>query len=84
MKKEPKVLSSSLGHMITAMTIVAIFAGAILGFSYQITKEPIQNAKDNRKLEAIKQVIGTEFDNNPFTDRIETDIKFKVKVDFHF
>ena len=70
MPKEQKTLSSSLGHMIAAMTLVAIFAGTILGFSYSITKAPIQAAKDNRKLEAIKEVIGTEFDNNPFAERI--------------
>jgi len=70
MSKEPKTLSSSLGHMVCAMTFVAVFAGTILGFSYQITKAPIQTAKDNRKLEAIKEVIGSEFDNNPFAERI--------------
>ena len=71
MKKEQKILSSSLTNMVIAMTVVAIFAGTILGFSYQITKTPIQEAKDNRKLEAIREVIGTEFNNNPFAERIE-------------
>ncbi len=71
MSKSNKVIPSTLSNMIAAMTIVAIFAATILGVSYQITKKPIQQAKDNRKLEAIKDVIDTDFDNNPFLDRIE-------------
>jgi len=71
MTKENKVLSSSLSHMIIAMTSVAVFASTIIGFSHSVTKEPIQIAKDNRKLEAIKEVISTEFDNNPFAERID-------------
>lgn len=65
-----KVLSSTLGHMIIAMVCVAAFSGAILGFSYQITKAPIEEAKNARQAEAVLEVVPGEFDNNPFQDRI--------------
>lgn len=64
-------MPSTLGNMIAAMVITAALAGAVLGISYKITKEPIEAAKDARKLEASKEVVSGEFDNNPFQDRIE-------------
>lgn len=66
-----KKMPSTLGNMIAAMVITAALAGAVLGISYKITKEPIEAAKDARKLEAVKEVVSGEFDNNPFQDRIE-------------
>lgn len=70
MKRANKVLPSTLSNMIIVMVVVTSFAATILGFSYNITKAPIQEAKDMRKLEAIKEVVGNNFDNNPFLDRI--------------
>ena len=52
------------------MVCVAAFSGAILGFSYQITKAPIEEAKNARQAEAVLEVVPGEFDNNPFQDRI--------------
>ena len=67
----PKVLASTLGNMIIAMVTVAAFSGAILGFSYKITKTPIEEAKNARKSAAVLDVVPGEFDNDPFKDRIE-------------
>ena len=66
-----KKMPSTLRNMITAMVITAALAGAVLGISYKITKGPIEAAKDTRKMEAVKEVVFGEFDNNPFQDRIE-------------
>ena len=66
-----KVLPSTLGNMIIAMVAVAAFSGAILGFSYKITKAPIEEAKNARKSAAVLEVVPGEFDNDPFQDRIE-------------
>lgn len=62
-------MPSTLTNMIIILVLVACLAALILGLVYDITKEPIQNAKDNRELEAIKEVIYTEFDNNPFDEK---------------
>lgn len=71
LKKSPsKPVSSSLGSMITAMTVVAAISGAVLGLAYQVTKVPIENAKNARELAAIREVLPGTFDNNPFEDRI--------------
>lgn len=68
MSKQP--VSSSLFNMIAAMLIVSAGAATILGLSYNLTKEPIQKAKDARELAAIREVVVGQFDNNPFADKI--------------
>lgn len=68
MNRQP--IASTLFNMVAAMVIVAVLAGSLLGTSYLITKEPIQKAKDQRSLQAIKEVVNGEFDNNPYLDKI--------------
>ena len=53
--------------MIAALLAVAVLSAAALGYVYQITKEPIARAKDQKTLDAIREVVGT-FDNNPFAE----------------
>lgn len=50
--------------MVLSLTLISLGAAACLGFVYQMTKEPIEVANLNKKINAIKQVV-PEFDNNP-------------------
>lgn len=52
------------------MVIVTGLSALVLGISYNITKEPIQNAKNEKELAAIREVLTGGFDNNPFLDRV--------------
>lgn len=55
---------STFINMVLALLIVTLVASATLGFVYEFTKEPIAQAKLNKKLNAIKEVV-PEFNNNP-------------------
>ena len=59
-----KTLKSSLFNMIAALLGVSVLSALALGYVYEITKEPIARAKDEKTLNAIREVIGS-FDNNP-------------------
>ncbi len=63
-----KPIKSSLFNMIFALLAVAVLSAAALGYVYQITKEPIARAKDQKTLDAIREVVGS-FDNNPFAEK---------------
>ncbi len=64
-----KKMPSTLMNMIIVLVIVAGLSALILGFVHQITQEPIKKAKNAKELEAITDVIYTEFDNNPFEEK---------------
>lgn len=68
---------TSLSRLIFVMLIVACGSAALLGFVYEITKEPIQRANDNKELAAISGVILEDFDNNPFKERAKIPSKNK-------
>lgn len=55
---------STFKNMVLSLTLISLGAAACLGFVYQMTKEPIEVANLNKKINAIKQVV-PEFDNNP-------------------
>lgn len=61
--------SKSLTHLIIVMLTVCCGSAAILGFVYNLTKEPIQKANDAKELAAISSVILEDFDNNPFKEK---------------
>lgn len=42
---------------VLVLTIITVLAGFLLGYVYDITKEPIKNAKENDKQEACKKVF---------------------------
>ncbi len=50
--------------MAVSLTLIAMLSSALLGFVYEMTKEPIALSNLNKKLNAIKQVV-PEFTNNP-------------------
>lgn len=62
-------LSSTLPHMLLVLGLVSAGSAAILGTAYKMTETPIQQAKDAKELEAISEVLGGDFNNNPFTER---------------
>jgi electron transport complex protein RnfG len=63
MSKRP----SSLLNMALALVIVTLAAAIALGFVYQWTKEPIQQAQLEKQMRAIDAVVGT-YDNDPLSE----------------
>lgn len=61
-------MKSSLFNMIFVMLIVCGLSAWALGYVYQITKEPIDIAKNQKTVDAIAKIVG-EFDNNPFDEK---------------
>lgn len=62
---------SSFLNMFLALVLVTLTASIALGFVYQMTKEPIAQAKLRKKVKAIEAVIPSEksFENNPLEER---------------
>ncbi len=52
------------------LIIISCLCAGILGYTFQITKEPIKEAKNKAQLHAIAEVIPEEFDNNPFAEKL--------------
>lgn len=50
--------------MVLTLFAVTLFAATALGIIYEITEEPIALAKQEKKMEAIRQVV-PDFNNNP-------------------
>lgn len=65
---------STFINMVVALLIVTLVASATLGFVYEFTKEPIAQAKLNKKLNAIKAVV-PEFNNNPNDEMYMLDVE---------
>jgi electron transport complex protein RnfG len=55
---------STFRNMAVSLTLIAMVSSALLGFVYELTKEPIALSNLNKKLNAIKQVV-PDFTNNP-------------------
>lgn len=55
---------STFRNMAVSLTLIALVSSALLGFVYEMTKEPIALSNLNKKLSAIKQVV-PDFTNNP-------------------
>ena len=58
---------STLLNMVVTLLVVTAIAGAGMGFVYKLTKEPIEEARRENKITAIKEVI-QGFDNDPATE----------------
>jgi len=58
---------STFKNMLLSLTLISLGASAALGYVYELTKDPIETAKLNKKLDAIKMVV-PEFTNNPNSD----------------
>lgn len=68
-----KRLESTLPNMLLSLTLVAACSGALLGWVYDITKEPIANQAAEAQLNAIREVAPA-FDNNPEADADTVDV----------
>lgn len=55
---------STLRNMVLALLIVALISATSLGYIYEFTKGPIDKAKMQKKIAAIKLVV-PDFTNNP-------------------
>lgn len=55
---------STFPNMLITLLVITLASATSLGYVYELTKDPIAQAKLNKKLEAIKQVVPT-FDNDP-------------------
>lgn len=65
-----KPVKSTLSNMVAVLAIIAVCSATAIGYVYTITKAPIEEAKSNKMLQAIEDMVGT-FDNNPFDEKIE-------------
>lgn len=63
-----KKLKSTLPNMIISLGIITIAAGAVLGVTYSVTKEPISRMEAERQDAAIREVAPA-YDNNPEADK---------------
>ena len=61
---------STFVNMVLALLLVTLISSAILGYVYELTKEPISQAKLDKKLGAIKEVV-PQFNNNPDSAKYE-------------
>ena len=77
-----KPMKSTAFTMTCALVLVAVFSALILSSVYQLTKEPIQKAKNLRELEAIRDVVYGDFANNPSEERHQISLAHgREKVD---
>lgn len=68
-----KKLASTLPNMVMSLGIVTVIAGAILGYTYSLTKEPIEKQAQAQQQAAIAEVAPA-FDNDPEAEKWETEI----------
>lgn len=68
-----KKLASTLPNMILSLGCITVIAGALLGWMYSITKDPIAKQAQAQQQAAIAEVAPV-FDNNPEADKWETEI----------
>ena len=80
--KMSKPIKSTAFSMAFVLVCVSAFSALVLGSVYQLTLEPIKQAKSNRELEAIRDVVYGDFSNNPYEERHEISVSHgKGKVD---
>lgn len=59
---------SSFGNMLIVLTVITVLVGALLGYVYGITAEPIAQAKKLKQENAVKDVTPA-FDNSPIDEQ---------------
>ena len=65
-----KKIASSFLNMFVTLFVITLISGFSLGAVYSITKAPIAQAKLQKKIKAIKQVLPA-FDNNPLSKKVK-------------
>lgn len=72
--------NQSFAAPVLVLSCIACLSAFALGTVHKITEAPIKQAKDNKELEAIAEVVNA-FDNNPFAEKMTiTDKKKKHKL----
>lgn len=64
-------LSSTLPNMILSLGLITVLSGAILGWVYSVTEEPISRQNILQQRNAISEVA-PKFDNDPENEKWET------------
>jgi electron transport complex protein RnfG len=62
--KKKKKLPSTFANMFIVLSLISLVSALALGFTYSITKEPIEMVKVKRTLKALGNVLPA-FDNSP-------------------
>lgn len=68
-----KKLESNFTNMVVVLFAVTLIASAAVGYVYTLTAGPIEAAKQAKQVNAIRQVIPGEFDNDPNQDMWKMD-----------
>lgn len=63
-----KKLESNFTNMVAVLFAVTLIASAAVGYAHTLTDGPIEEAKQAKQVNAIRQVIPGEFDNDPNAD----------------
>lgn len=69
-----KKLESSFMNMVLVLFAVTLISSAAVGYVNSLTEGPISQAKLNKQIQSIKDVIPGKFDNDPMADswKVET------------
>lgn len=80
-----KKLESNLKNMILSLFFISMIMSAALGFVYNLTKGPIENANKQAEAKAVKDVLPA-FDNDPIAEKqiIEGLTLYPAKKDGNF
>lgn len=73
---------SNLTNMVLTLLIITLISGGVLGYVYELTKEPIAKAKSVKKIKAIKAVLPS-FDNNPNDEMEVVSVDDKLALEFY-
>lgn len=63
-----KKLESNFTNMVVVLFAVTLISSSAVGYVYTLTAGPIEAAKQAKQVNAIRQVIPGEFDNDPGAD----------------
>lgn len=73
---------SNLTNMVLSLLLITLLSGGVLGYVYELTKAPINQAKLAKKIQAIKGVL-PEFSNDPNEKMQVVPIDDKLAVEFY-
>lgn len=73
---------SNLTNMVLTLLIITLVSGGVLGYVYNLTKEPIAKAKLAKKVKAIKGVL-PNFNNDPNEKMQVVAVDDKLSMEFY-
>lgn len=77
-----KKLESSFKNMVLVLFAVTFISSAAVAYVNSLTEGPIEEAKQVKQVNAIRNVIPGEFDNDPMADAWTTDTPDGGKLEF--